>query len=106
MIAVAFAKTCQRRHIAGIVAKRFVRGSGVCHAALHSFNRVEIGKLDRFTHVTDDLIRQQNDGGAILLRQVECLDRQLECLCHRNGAKGNDWMISVCAPACLHHIAL
>ena len=59
-----------------------------------------------FNHVTDHFIRQQENRQAVAVCHVETMDGQVEHFLGRPGRIGDRAVISVRAPARLHHVGL
>ena len=63
-------------------------------------------QLDLLTQMSDNLIHQQNNRCAKPLGIVHSHNRGIIGLTDAPRRQGNNRVITVCSPACLHHIGL
>src|SRR5208282_1892069 len=72
----------------------------------HDFDLIGGRNDDLFAHVANAFVHHEHDGNAIFFGQIEGFDGEVEALLRRIGAKGNDLVIAMRPPLCLHHVGL
>ena len=87
--------------IGEVVFHRFV-----CKFARHHLDLVRRRDHYLLTHVANDFVHHEHHGNPVFFGQVEGLDGQIETLLRRIGTKGDDLVIAMRAPFCLHHVGL